>query len=141
MRIPPLVLVGAAGLAQHLVGRRPTTGSALASAPLLLASTALWQSAVLVMRRRDTSLDPIDVEAASDLVTTGPFAISRNPIYAGLVGLLAGHAVLRRSAVALLPAAAVAVALDRWQIPREEEALGRAFADFPVYRRSVRRWI
>lgn len=141
MRIPPLTLAAGAALAQLPLLHRPRRSSALCAAPVLVASVGLWQGAVLAMRKRGTTLDPEHVDHAEHLVTTGPFAVSRNPVYAGIVGVLAGVAVLGRSPLALAPPLAFALVLDRGQIPAEEEALSANFPEYAEYRRRVRRWI
>lgn len=63
-------------------------------------------------------------------------------MYLGLAGLLAAHAILRRSAIAVLPMAAFVLVIDRLQIPVEENALNAKFgADYTGYRGSVPRWL
>lgn len=76
------------------------------------------------------------------LVTTGPFARSRNPFYIGLLVVLIGAflAVGLEWGVALTTG--VWLALDRLVIPAEEERLSSAFGDeFARYTRAVRRWL
>jgi len=93
-------------------------------------------------RRRGTTLDPLDPTAASVLVTTGPNAVSRNPMYVGLVGLLAANALRRGSWAALVPVVAFVLVTDRVQIASEEAALLARFgADYEAYRARVPRWL
>jgi protein-S-isoprenylcysteine O-methyltransferase Ste14 len=76
------------------------------------------------------------------LVTSGANAVSRNPMYVGLVGLLVANAVRRASWTALLPVAAFTLVIDRLQIEAEERALHARFgADYEVYRATVPRWL
>jgi protein-S-isoprenylcysteine O-methyltransferase Ste14 len=76
------------------------------------------------------------------LVTDGLFRWSRNPMYLGLLLLLAGVAVLLGSATPLLGPALFAIAADRWYIPFEERAMQAKFgADYAAYRQKTRRWI
>ncbi len=106
------------------------------------ASAALAGSAVAALRRHDTILTPEHPERTRRLVTDGPFARTRNPVYLALTGLLVAHAVYRRSLAALLPALAFATVIDRTQVAREEQALQARFgARFTRYRRRVPRWI
>lgn len=146
MRIPPPVWLGAAALAQWRLARgsrrRPTPASTITST--LLAATSLGVAADAARRfiTRGTTLDPLDVEGSTGLVTDGPNALSRNPMYLGLVGLLVAHALYRRSPVALLPVPAFVFVIDRWQIPAEETALAATFgADYDAYRSTVPRWL
>lgn len=63
-------------------------------------------------------------------------------MYVGMAGLLVAHAILRRSAVAVLPVAVFVLAVDRSQIRAEEDALSAEFGDnFERYCRSVPRWL
>ena len=143
-RVPPLLLAAGAAAAQGLIARgsastalsRATAGAmAAASAGLLLSSTTAF-------RRRGTTVDPLAVDRAEALVTTGPFRLTRNPMYTVMAGLLLAHAALRRSWAALLPAAGFVALIDRIQIPAEESALREKFgAAFDAYAAAAPRWI
>jgi protein-S-isoprenylcysteine O-methyltransferase Ste14 len=105
-------------------------------------SGGLAASAAREFGRQHTTKDPFRPERASGLVTTGANAVSRNPMYVGLAGLLVANAVRRGSWAALLPVAAFVAAIDRTQIPAEESALLASFgADFETYRATVPRWL
>ncbi len=79
--------------------------------------------------------------AFDQLVTTGPYRVSRNPQIVGAIAFLFGVALLGRSNAALLVAVLYALVAAIW-IRLEEGALerqyGRAYAE---YRRRVRRFI
>jgi protein-S-isoprenylcysteine O-methyltransferase Ste14 len=76
------------------------------------------------------------------LVTTGVNAVSRNPMYVGMAGLLVANAMRRGSWTALLPVAVFTVVIDRLQIAAEEPALLANFgAEYEAYRASVPRWL
>ena len=108
-----------------------------AGAALVLAGAAARQ-----FHRQGTTVDPFDPALASSLVTTGANAVSRNPMYVGMTGLLVAHAVRRGSWTALLPVAAFLLVIDRVQIAAEEEALSAHFgADYERYRERVPRWL
>jgi len=93
------------------------------------------------MHRHRTTVDPIDLDKVSALVTTGPYRYTRNPIYLGMTGLLTAHAIARRSVAALLPVAGLIAAIDRYQIPAEEAALGGRFGgEYAAYCDRVPRW-
>jgi protein-S-isoprenylcysteine O-methyltransferase Ste14 len=87
-------------------------------------------------------VDPIHPDRASSLVTSGPFRITRNPMYVGLSGLLTAHMIRRGSLKALLPVAAFVAVIDRVQIPPEESAMNSLFVeDYEAYRSRVPRWL
>lgn len=75
-------------------------------------------------------------------MTEGPNGLTRNPMYVGMAGILLAHAVTRKSVLALLPAGAFVLLIDRFQIPAEETALNAEFAaEFEEYKRDVPRWL
>jgi protein-S-isoprenylcysteine O-methyltransferase Ste14 len=140
---PPIVLIGAAGVQKLIMRKREaTTGSRVAAGTIALGSAALAVWAVATLRRHGTTLTPEHPEHTTHLVTDGPFAYTRNPVYLALTGLLVAHAVHRRSFAALLPAVGFAAVVDRTQVPREERALASRFGKrFTKYRRAVPRWL
>lgn len=143
MKLYPPVLTAAAALFMvvldhwaplaRMVPRHPW-GAVAAVAGLGLVLWSAW-----VMRRRGTTLDPHGQPSA--LVVTGPFRISRNPIYLGLALMLAGLAASLGSSAPWGVMAAWVFALNHLFIAREEAALAQAFgADFTTYSHKVRRW-
>lgn len=84
-----------------------------------------------------------DVEVADPaaLVRAGPYAFSRNPMYAGWTLLYVGFAFLANALWPLLFLPAVASATHR-AVLREERSLERAFGDeYRSYRRDVGRYL
>lgn len=143
-RLPPPVYLAAALAAQHAVARRRRTSPARVAAGVLLAGGAvgLQAWAMLTFREHGTTVDPVHPEKASEVVAEGPFALTRNPMYVAMTGLLAAHALARGGPLAPLPAAAFAVLIDRTQIPAEEAALERGFGPaYAAYRDRVPRWL
>ena len=107
-----------------------------------LASMSLAAAAAGRFHRTGTTLEPVHPEHASVLVTSGANAISRNPMYVGLTGLLVANAIRCGSWAALLPVAGFVSYIDRVQIPAEESALRRLFGDdYETYRRATPRWL
>jgi protein-S-isoprenylcysteine O-methyltransferase Ste14 len=76
------------------------------------------------------------------LVTTGPFALVRNPLYLGNIALWAGFAVIARLPW-LVPIVVVLLAAEYHAIVRwEEELLGSRLGDgYREYLRRVHRWL
>jgi protein-S-isoprenylcysteine O-methyltransferase Ste14 len=107
--------------------------------PLLLASACLGAWGLLTFKRGGTSPDPHGV--ASALLTTGPFRVSRNPLYLALTLLQAAFGVLLDSAWMLGMTLMLALLLDRLVIAREEVRLRAQFGeDYLAYTRRVGRW-
>lgn len=107
-----------------------------------VVSGAIALAAFFVMRRARTTINPFSPTRASQLVTSGPFRFSRNPLYLSLLLLLVGYA-LRLDAWPVWLAPAVFLAyVTRFQIVPEERALRRQFGDaFVRYCEQTRRWL
>ena len=107
---------------------------------IIVAALAIGFLAVREMRAVDT---PLDVrKAPTEVVTTGVFAISRNPVYLAMVLLCAGIAFLADTIWLLLAAAALAVILHTQVIDKEEAYLKEKFGEaYSSYKSRVRRWI
>jgi protein-S-isoprenylcysteine O-methyltransferase Ste14 len=83
----------------------------------------------------------VDLERPSALISSGPYAISRNPMYVGWTLLYVGGALITRNAwmIASLPVIAGLIHRD---VLREEHALERAFGqEYVRYRKQVRRYL
>lgn len=101
--------------------------------------TTLSATAIL---RRKTTLSPFSPEKSSAIVTTGPYRLSRNPIYLGLLMVLAGWSLYLASWASLLVLPAFVAYMNRFQILPEERVLAARFgAAFDAYLTSVGRWI
>jgi protein-S-isoprenylcysteine O-methyltransferase Ste14 len=89
-----------------------------------------------------TTINPMRVSNASQLVIGGPYRWSRNPMYLGLVITLLGWGILLGSVgpFAIIPI--FGWILAHFQIAPEEAALEAKFGDsYRRYRRQVNRWI
>ena len=91
-------------------------------------------------RRAGTTIKPF--ERSSKLLVDGPYRISRNPIYLGLVVALAGVAVVCGSITPFMVVPAFAFLIDRRFIRAEEAQLEETFGqEYDAYKRRVRRWL
>jgi protein-S-isoprenylcysteine O-methyltransferase Ste14 len=108
---------------------------------VLIALFGAWNGwALAIMARHRTGLLP--GQTTTTLLERGPFRISRNPLYLGLIILDLGVALLARTmwGVALLPAGILAL----WwgAILPEERYLRSTFgAEYVAYQRRVHRWL
>ena len=80
--------------------------------------------------------------ATSTILDRGPFRVSRNPLYVGLIILDVGLALLWPSAWALM-FVPVGVALLLWGaiVPEEHYLSAKFGGEYDAYRSRVRRWI
>ena len=75
------------------------------------------------------------------LLSSGPYAVTRNPMYLGHLIFLAGLALFTRSSVATLVAMAHVPWFER-RVRGDEENLERLFGDeYREYRDRVARWL
>ncbi|MBA2953723.1 isoprenylcysteine carboxylmethyltransferase family protein [Nocardioides sp. MAH-18] len=98
-------------------------------------SWALW-----LFHRHETGLLP--GQATTTMIEEGPYRLSRNPLYVGLLALYLGLALLAPTwwGLVLVP---VAVLLLLWGAIRPEERFlrERFGAPYDDYARRVRRWL
>jgi len=98
----------------------------------------IW--AARLFGRAGTPIKPF--EHATHLVTGGPYRMTRNPMYLGMVAGLTGVAVLFGTLSPFLVIPAFVYVIQRLFIAREEEALLTTFGeDYRTFRSKVRRWI
>lgn len=142
---PPILLASAVGggLLLHAVAPLSLPASPLmrgAGLALVVAALAVDVWAAMVFRRARTTILPH--RGTEALVTDGPFALSRNPIYAGNVALVAGVGLGAGSWWPIILAPLMAVAVDRLAIRREEAHLAARFGPaWQAYAGRVRRWL
>jgi protein-S-isoprenylcysteine O-methyltransferase Ste14 len=85
---------------------------------------------------------PAPIDAPRHLVLRGPHRFVRNPMYLGVLAVVAGWAIAFRSLPLLAYAALVASAFHAAVLFVEEPALRRQFGEeYAAYCRRVRRWI
>jgi len=90
--------------------------------------------------RAETNIVPFT--ESTTLVTDGVFAYTRNPMYLGMVLVLAGAALLTNVAVAWLVVVGFAVFIQQRFIRHEERLMEETFGDeYRAYKARVRRWL
>ncbi len=146
--LPPLLLVLLLGVLTRTLAHAapawrwdwaypPTTAGVAACIGLAFN---VWPK--FAFQRARTTVNPLRPDAASQVVTDGPYRFTRNPMYVGHALLLAGWAIGLAHPLAFIGPLAYIVWIDRLQIPAEEAALAARFpAAFADYARRVRRWL
>ena len=140
---PPLVALLVALAMWGLARATPPSGELSLRVAVALAlaviGVAFSVSGVLAFRRAKTTKKP---QAASSLVVTGVYRLTRNPMYLGLSLVLLAWAAFLWSAWELLGPAVFVAYISRFQIIPEEKVLDTLFgADYSTYKAKVRRWL
>jgi len=99
-------------------------------------------SAVNSFKKQSTTVNPIKIENASSLVTSGVFEYSRNPMYLGMALILLGLAFMFNVIGGTLFTILFTIFITKFQIRPEEEVMERLFGeDFLKYKQNVRMWL
>lgn len=142
---PPLYYIATflVGVALELIFPTswPPFGVRLAAALLAGGAwLALDGAAMVLFRRAGTSMVPMNPTTA--LVSSGPYRLTRNPMYLGMAFLYVAFAFALGVIWALAFLPAVVVIVDRFVIAREERYLERKFGQaYRDYKTRVRRWL
>ena len=98
--------------------------------------------AVNSFNKQSTTVNPIKIENASSLVTSGVFEYSRNPMYLGMALILLGLALMFNMIGGILFTLLFTIYITKFQIKPEEEVMERLFGeDFLKYKLNVRMWL
>ncbi len=148
LRIPPPVLALLCAAAMWALSQWPPLFALTPALRLLLAlpvaaAGLLFNIAGVVrFRRAGTTVNPLKPHSASTLVRVGVYRLSRNPMYVGVLLLLAAWAIYLSALWSWLGVLGFYFYIDRFQIAAEERALTARFgADYRAYCASVRRWL
>ena len=94
----------------------------------------------LLFKKRKTTVKPF--ENPTTLIISGPFRISRHPMYLGMASVLLGVALIHGTVVTFLFPVFYVALMELLFIPFEEENLVSIFGkEYLNYKRKVRRWI
>ncbi|MDB5999990.1 MAG: protein-S-isoprenylcysteine methyltransferase [Rhizobacter sp.] len=148
LKVPPPVVAAVIALAMWLVSSMTPPFDAphwlriLLAVAIALIGGAFSIAGARAFRKARTTVNPMKPDAATSLVSSGVYRITRNPMYVGLLILLVGWSVFLSSVWALIGPLAFFVYIDRLQIVPEERALARLFGDeYAAYKTRVRRWL
>jgi len=107
--------------------------------PILLGAI-LNLKADNLFKQWKTTVKPSEVP--SNLIQSGPFRISRHPMYLGMTLILLGAAILFGAVSALLPVLLFPICMEVLFISMEEKKMAAEFgAAWDKYKKRVRRWI
>lgn len=111
-----------------------------AGAGVMVASMIFMVVSARLFDKLGTTIKPF--EESSTLAVTGPFTISRNPMYLGMLGALVGLALVLGTASPVVVIPLFAWIITTRFIVAEERALEARFGSrYTEYKNLVRRWI
>lgn len=114
--------------------------AAVVGLALIAVSLGFAGWAAVTLKRAGTAVLPGQPPQA--LVTSGPYRLTRNPIYVADLGLVAGWSMFVGQPLGLFLMWPLAGILERRFIAAEERRLAAAYGEaFEDYRLSVRRWL
>lgn len=147
-RIPPLLLTFLFAATMYGIARLDLAEfhfgiwGTLASAVLLLTGITFCVLAVISFQRANTTVNPVDPNSTSALVTGGIYRISRNPMYVAFLLFLLAWGVYLSDLLALASGLLFVPYMAAFQIRPEERALRTLFgAAYEDYLSRVRRWL
>ena len=147
-RIPPPVVAVLTATAMVAASRLlppgdvPSTVRLGVMGVLLVVAAAFGAPAFASFKRAGTTINPVRIESASSLVTSGVYRVSRNPMYVGLAALLLALAAVLARAWLLAGPLAFVLYTTRFQIIPEERIMLAKFGDaYAAYRGRTRRWL
>ncbi len=109
---------------------------------VLIVGLVINISAVVSFRAANTTVNPMKPRSATQLVNTGVYRLSRNPMYLGALLILSSWTIWLGNPVNLAALVFFIWTITRFQIVPEERALKELFpSEFELYQAKVRRWI
>ena len=146
VRVPPPILLIVAILSgyclQQLWALELTNWSGwyVAAWSLIGVGVIILVASWVQFLRAKTNIRPD--KPSSNLIQSGLYRFSRNPIYVSGLLLQLGIALLMNNLWIVLLVPVSKVVFDRYVIAREEAYLERAFGEvYVAYKRTVRRWL
>jgi protein-S-isoprenylcysteine O-methyltransferase Ste14 len=118
------------------------SGQSIISLFLMMVGFIVLLIAISAFIKRKTTINPLKPEAATSLVTTGIFRLSRNPMYLGLLLLIISLWIKTGAVLGFILVPSFVAYLNYFQILPEERAMTALFSGkYEVYCQQVRRWL
>ena len=112
------------------------------SIALLILGLSIDITALISFRLSQTTINPMKPSNTSQLVNTGIYKLSRNPMYLGLFCTLCAWAMWLGDALNLAVLFIFIYYITHFQIIPEEKILEKIFPEeFESYKSKVRRWL
>ncbi|MTI17875.1 isoprenylcysteine carboxylmethyltransferase family protein [Rhodobacteraceae bacterium RKSG542] len=111
---------------------------------VVFAAAGLWIAfaGISAFKKAQTTVNPMNPEAVSSLVTSGIYQRTRNPMYVGMLLVLVGWSIFLSSMAAFVGLIGFVAYMNVFQIKPEERALTEKFGEeFEAYCKRSRRWL
>ena len=148
LKIPPLLLLALGFVLIWLVAQKTPLvdfsqfARNFVALAMSLVGAVLAVGGVISCVLGGASINPLRPALSQQLITSGVYRITRNPMYLGFVSFLLAWSFYLSSMYALLVVLGYMFYLTRLQIIPEERVLAASFGeDFDDYRSRVRRWL
>jgi|TARA_B110000211_G_scaffold230945_1_gene291541 protein-S-isoprenylcysteine O-methyltransferase Ste14 len=92
-------------------------------------------------KKVQTTINPMSPDKASYLVTSGPFNISRNPMYLGMVFIILGSGISFGALLTPIFIVSFMIYITVFQIIPEEKVMSQKFTEWSDYSKKTRRWL
>ena len=145
-KIPPpiiaLICIVINYLSTHLINPIKFPNIEIVGGVILLVGLVTAMLAIFLFKKDKTTVNPINPEETTTLVTTGIFSITRNPMYLGLFFVISSTILFFGSWFGIIILMFFVWYINKFQIIPEEEAIEKLFGDeYREYKKNVRRWI
>lgn len=147
LKVPP-VMVWLIAAASTYALHQFSFALPLLSAPNGLVVVPLMVGGVISLlgvwefRRKKTTVDPTQPQKASQLVNSGIFKYTRNPMYLGMLLVLLACLLKYFSVLGMLFVPLFVLYMTQFQIKPEENIIEGIFGQpYQDYKQAVRRWI
>jgi protein-S-isoprenylcysteine O-methyltransferase Ste14 len=108
--------------------------------PLIVVGIILNLWTDRLFKKMNTTVKPFKDPKA--FLTSGPFRISRHPMYLGMTSILLGISIIQGIIITFLFPILFVIIMEFLFIPFEENNLDRIFGlEYSDYKKKVRRWI
>ena len=146
LKIPPplivLILVFSNFLSTKKIDVIQIPNQTVFSILILLIGILILIIPVSKFIKSKTTIDPIKFKKVNNLVTSGIYKYSRNPMYLGLLMIVISSSVLYLNIYSITTPFFFYYLMNRFQIKREEVFLTKKFGkEYLLYKARTRRWI
>lgn len=148
LKIPPVLVVFIAAIGIYFTrGIVPVNVLSIEHSKLIFyaifaVGVIIGVTGAVTFKLAKTTVNPVEIDKASSLVSHGIFKYSRNPMYLAMVFVLIAIAIRTQNVFAPAFIAFFIAYMNRFQILPEERMLKKLFGQaYEAYLGSVRRWL